>query len=175
MPLPPPLPSLRLHRRASSSKQRTTFFHGNLHLLALLLRLPSAFSWLRKVGVQMLPRGPPPPEWQERQQAASTCLAIARAAVAAVAAAAADAAVVFAADFAVVHTCWLLLLASQNGKISMNCCCSCCLNLLPSIVVRTWLVQYKTRPGACFRRFRACERCASSRDHSSAQAVYIAN
>ena len=39
----------------------------NLHLLALLLRLPSAFSWLRKAAVQMLPRGPPPPEWQERQ------------------------------------------------------------------------------------------------------------
>ena len=112
MPLPPPLPSLRLHRRASSSKQRTTFFHGNLHLLALLLRLPSAFSWLRKAAVQMLPRGPPPPEWQERQQAASTCLAIARAAVAAVAAAAAaDAVAGFAAAFAVVDTCWILLLA----------------------------------------------------------------
>ena len=90
----------------------------NLHLLALLLRLPSASPWDRKAAVQMLPRGPPPPEWQERQQAASTCLAIARAAVAAVAAAAAaaDAAAVFAAAFAVVDTCWLLLLASQNGE-----------------------------------------------------------
>ena len=86
----------------------------NLHLLALLLRLPSASPWDRKAAVQMLPRGPPPPEWQERQQAASTCLAIARAAVAAVAAAAAAAvaAAVFAAAFAVVDTCWLLLLAS---------------------------------------------------------------
>ena len=83
----------------------------NLHLLALLLRLPSAFSWLRKAAVQMLPRGPPPPEWQERQQAASTCLAIVRAAVAAVAAAAADAVAGFAAAFAVVDTCWILLLA----------------------------------------------------------------
>ena len=64
--------------------------------------------------MQVLPRGPPAPEWQERQQAASTCLAIARAAVAAVAAAAVAA--VFAAAFAVVDTCWLLLLASQNGE-----------------------------------------------------------
>ena len=75
----------------------------NLHLLALLLRLPSASPWDGKAAVQMLPRGPPQPEWQERQQAASTCLATARAAAAAVAAAAVAAAVL-AAAVAVVDT-----------------------------------------------------------------------
>ena len=63
--------------------------------------------------------------------------------------------------------------------------CVFCFNSLPSAVVfkteencnapasmvRTWSVQWKTCSVAFFRRFRACERCAFSRDHSSALAL----